>query len=549
MYKRVILITAFLILILVPSAFAFDDIECHWAKDAIVKFTNINIIKGYNDNTFRPNDNITRAEFITLVNRILNNSEQSDKFIPDIQSKNWYYEEIKKSVASGLLKGDQNGNMNPESYITREEAVVILARAFGGIGADVAIDEFIDKNEVSSWSAAAFSDFISKEYIKGYEDNTIKPRANITRAEVITIIDRMFAEIIISGNYNNNIKGSLVVTGQNVDISNLFVQGNLVITEGTKGDINLSGLRVEGDIVLRTPIDILDKNINIGGSVIRLYESAKPETVNYYTNNDYGIKFALPDNAKIIEINDMTGKVDYSVTDLITVKIVKKDDLHYKSINQVVQEQLAKYKKPFEVGETIKKGVSYLVTLTDNENTNILLVKRNDILYYIFFYNLSNNNIIDNTINSLELSEGPAVNEHKELIYKNTDLNLKFTYLDYIGVDDSYNSNVVYEGNSYFKLFIQVNSVVDMNKYSVEEIKGMLQLLAEEEGDLVSSNIRKVNNYDSIEFVVKDGYKTNITLYIIVSGRLYSFIFTGSTDIINSIGNELFEDVIKSIEI
>jgi hypothetical protein len=549
MYKRVILITAFLILILVPSAFAFDDVECHWAKDAIVKFTNINIIKGYNDNTFRPNDNITRAEFITLVNRILNNSEQSDKFIPDIQSKNWYYEEIKKSVASGLLKGDQNGNMNPESYITREEAVVILARAFGGIGADVAIDEFIDKNEISSWSAAAFSDFISKEYIKGYEDNTIKPRANITRAEVITIIDRMFAEIIISGNYNNNIKGSLVVTGQNVDISNLFVQGNLVITEGTKGDINLSGLRVEGDIVLRTPIDILDKNINIGGSVIRLYESAKPETVNYYTNNDYGIKFALPDNAKIIEINDMTGKVDYSVTDLITVKIVKKDDLHYKSINQVVQEQLAKYKKPFEVGETIKKGVSYLVTLTDNENTNILLVKRNDILYYIFFYNLSNNNIIDNTINSLELSEGPAVNEHKELIYKNTDLNLKFTYLDYIGVDDSYNSNVVYEGNSYFKLFIQVNSVVDMNKYSVEEIKGMLQLLAEEEGDLVSSNIRKVNNYDSIEFVVKDGYKTNITLYIIVSGRLYSFIFTGSTDIINSIGNELFEDVIKSIEI
>lgn len=549
MYKRVILITAFLILILVPSAFAFDDVECHWAKDAIVKFTNINIIKGYNDNTFRPNDNITRAEFITLVNRILNNSEQSDKFIPDIQSKNWYYEEIKKSVASGLLKGDQNGNMNPESYITREEAVVILARAFGGIGADIAIDEFIDKNEVSSWSAAAFSDFISKEYIKGYEDNTIKPRANITRAEVITIIDRMFAEIIISGNYNNNIKGSLVVTGQNVDISNLFVQGNLVITEGTKGDINLSGLRVEGDIVLRTPIDILDKNINIGGSVIRLYESAKPETVNYYTNNDYGIKFALPDNAKIIEINDMTGKVDYSVTDLITVKIVKKDDLHYKSINQVVQEQLAKYKKPFEVGETIKKGVSYLVTLTDNENTNILLVKRNDILYYIFFYNLSNNNIIDNTINSLELSEGPAVNEHKELIYKNTDLNLKFTYLDYIGVDDSYNSNVVYEGNSYFKLFIQVNSVVDMNKYSVEEIKGMLQLLAEEEGDLVSSNIRKVNNYDSIEFVVKDGYKTNITLYIIVSGRLYSFIFTGSTDIINSIGNELFEDVIKSIEI
>jgi hypothetical protein len=549
MYKRVILITAFLILILVPSAFAFDDVECHWAKDAIVKFTNINIIKGYNDNTFRPNDNITRAEFITLVNRILNNSEQSDKFIPDIQSKNWYYEEIKKSVASGLLKGDQNGNMNPESYITREEAVVILARAFGGIGADIAIDEFIDKNEVSSWSAAAFSDFISKEYIKGYGDNTIKPRANITRAEVITIIDRMFAEIIISGNYNNNIKGSLVVTGQNVDISNLFVQGNLVITEGTKGDINLSGLRVEGDIVLRTPIDILDKNINIGGSVIRLYESAKPETVNYYTNNDYGIKFALPDNAKIIEINDMTGKVDYSVTDLITVKIVKKDDLHYKSINQVVQEQLAKYKKPFEVGETIKKGVSYLVTLTDNENTNILLVKRNDILYYIFFYNLSNNNIIDNTINSFELSEGPAVNEHKELIYKNTDLNLKFTYLDYIGVDDSYNSNVVYEGNSYFKLFIQVNSVVDMNKYSVEEIKGMLQLLAEEEGDLVSSNIRKVNNYDSIEFVVKDGYKTNITLYIIVSGRLYSFIFTGSTDIINSIGNELFEDVIKSIEI
>jgi hypothetical protein len=358
----------------------------------------------------------------------------------------------------------------------------------------------------------------------------------------------MFAEIIISGNYNNNIKGSLVVTGENIDISNLFVEGNLVITEGTKSNINMTGLIVKGNIVLRTPIDISDKNINIGGSVIRLYNQ-ETETINYYSNEDYGIKFVLPDNAAIYEINDMTGKIDYSLPDLMTVKIVKKDELHFKTMDAVIEEQLAKYSKPFEVGEIIKKGVSYFVTLTDNQNTNILMIKRNDILYYIFFYNLSNENIIDNTINSTELTAGPAVHEHKEIIYKNSDLNLKFTYLDFIGVDDSYNTKVVFDGNTYFKLFIQVNSVIDMDKYTIEEIKAMLQMLALKDGDLISSTTRNINGYDAIEFVVKNGTKTIKTIYIVAAGRLYSFILTGQTDKINSIGNELFENVIKSVEL
>jgi hypothetical protein len=535
-------------LLIIPLSYAYTDVDMHWANEAITKFCNINIIKGYSDDTFKPDGYITRAEFITIINRILNNSEETNKFIPDIDSKKWYYKEVRKSVASGLLQGNEDGYMRPDSYITREEAVVILARAFGGVTSEESISNYDDKNQISSWSYAAFSEFISKGYIKGYDNNTIRPKAKITRAEVVTIINRMFAEIIISGNYNNNIKGSLVVTGENIDISNLFVEGNLVITEGTKGIINMTGLIVEGNIVLRAPIDISDKNINVGGSVIRLYNQ-KPETINYYSNDDYGIKFVLPDNAKIYEINDMTGKIDYSITDLITVKIVKKDELHYKTINKVIEEQLAKYSKPFEVGEIIKKGVSYYVTLSDNENTNILMIKRNDILYYIFFYNLSNKNIIDNTINSTKLTAGPAVHEHKELIYKNSGLNLKFTYLDFIGVDDSYNTNVVYEGNAYFKLFIQVNSVIDMNKYTIEEIKAMLQMLVEEDGDIVSSTTRNINGYDAIEFVVKNGTKTIKTVYIIASGRLYSFILTGQTEKFNSIGNEIFESVLKSIEL
>ena len=112
------------------TTFAFTDTSAHWANETIEKMKDTKIINGYEDDTFRPDTNMTRAEFVTVINRLLDLQEESSKYIPDINRSDWYYSEIRKAVKVGIIQGDANGSTHPKDNITREEAIVILSRAF-----------------------------------------------------------------------------------------------------------------------------------------------------------------------------------------------------------------------------------------------------------------------------------------------------------------------------------------------------------------------------------------------------------------------------------
>ncbi|NLN64951.1 MAG: S-layer homology domain-containing protein, partial [Clostridiaceae bacterium] len=106
------------------------DIKAHWAEAVILKWVNQGLAKGYGDGRFGPNDSITRAEFVTLLNRIFGYQITSEKSFPDVKAGAWYAAEIAKAYQAGIISGDNNGNMNPEAVISRQEAAVILTRAF-----------------------------------------------------------------------------------------------------------------------------------------------------------------------------------------------------------------------------------------------------------------------------------------------------------------------------------------------------------------------------------------------------------------------------------
>ena len=178
----------------------------------------------------------------------------------------------------------------------------------------------------------------------------------------------------------------------------------------------------------------------------------------------------------------------------------------------------------------------------------MIVIKRHNIVYTILLYNVESSNVADNILNSIELTDGEKVQEHEIKTYKNRKLYLEFRYLDYIGVDDSYNTNVIFDGNAYFMLFIQVTSITDMNQYSINDLKTMFDSLANAEGEVLESKIRKVYQYDAIDYSIKNDGKLSRTLYIVVENKLYKFIFTGDADKVESIGNELFDDVIHTIE-
>ena len=546
--KKVYILMLIIFLMLSSATLAYTDVSGHWAEKNIESLSRINIIKGYSDDTFRPDDYITRAELITIVNRLLKNSEQSYKYIPDVASTDWYAEEVRKGIYSGIIKGNQEGMIRPNDYITREEAVLILGRAFVENMPVYNTFSYEDIDEISDWAHPKYYTFIKLGYISGYNDNTVRPKANITRAEIVKIINNIFSEIVFLGEYTEEVHGNLLVSGDEIKLTNVIVDGDLVVTEGTEGKLVLNNVAIAGNLILRAPVEYDNKKVSIKGKVINLYNSIDDGNANIYRNDKYGIEFAIPENAKVIEITESTKKVDYNQKNLITLRVNKVDELHFVSFKT----GLAKEKKRFElIYNEIKTGkiglAEYAVCADTKKDSYFVYIKRNDVEYALYFYNIDDYNVIDNLVNSIKLYEGEFIHEHSMKVYKNPGLYLKFSYLDYVGVDDSYNTGNVFDGESYFKLFIQVNNVTDMSDYSLEELKILLKTL-EGNAEIIDTKAKTVYQYDAIEFTTTEDDKMTKSLYVIIETKLYHFIFVGDADKMESIGTEIYNDIVNTIE-
>lgn len=532
------------------TAYAFSDTENHWAKDTINKAKEMNIINGYENDMFMPDNNMTRAELVTVVNRLLGLESESDKYIPDIARQDWFHSDIRKAVAMGILQGDEFGNVKPNDYVTREQAVLILSRALKVENNSVIKPtSYLDDNDISAWARDEVITFVSKNYITGYENNTIKPKENITRAEVLTILNRIVSENIIENVANKKIGGTALVKGKNITLANVEIFGDLIIGEATAKTISLRNVTINGDLILYGSLLSNDNTYTVKGTTFNMYNQ-KINSNLYYENKEYGIKIALPDGASAIDYNP-NKTTNKDLQDTIIIQITKDDEYYFEDIAEISTKEISKLKtdsifKKLEVGEI--QGYPYIL-YKDNAKSHLLYIKRDNVVYGMLFINIVSDNILDNTIANIEFAEGEQIESHKDVIYKNSKLSLKFTYKEgYVGVDDSYNTGVIYSGDSIFKLFIQVNSITDISDYSLSEIKTLLRTLNTSDGKIVSESVGKVADHDSIRFEIVSEDSKIISLYVIIGNNLYNFIFKGETSEVESIGNEVFADIVSSIE-
>lgn len=102
------------------------DLKSSWASDVLSEWWAKEWIYGYSDGTFRPNTNISRAEFITLANRALGLTTQADISFHDLHSDNWAYDQIAIAFHAGYVKGYEDGTVRPSSPISREEVAVMV---------------------------------------------------------------------------------------------------------------------------------------------------------------------------------------------------------------------------------------------------------------------------------------------------------------------------------------------------------------------------------------------------------------------------------------
>src|SRR5665648_1268382 len=130
--KRVAILTVLcMVLTLAPSpAFAatMSDISGHWAQTTIQSWTDNNLIKGYPDGTFKLDNNITRAEFITLVNGAFGYTKTVPISFTDVDQNAWYASAIAVAVEAGYIIGYPDGTMRPDNPISRVEAATIIMK-------------------------------------------------------------------------------------------------------------------------------------------------------------------------------------------------------------------------------------------------------------------------------------------------------------------------------------------------------------------------------------------------------------------------------------
>ena len=173
------------------SAYAVSDISNHWAKDNIQKFIDAGIINGYQDDTFRPDNNMTRAEFATILSKLLDDPNvPTEHRYTDVPENAWYFDAVQKLCTLQIVSEDEK--FNPQNNVTREQVMVMLARAMRLTATDTTVvNKFSDADKISDYALNAVAAFVEKGYTNGYEDGTIRPKNNITRAECVKLIDSL----------------------------------------------------------------------------------------------------------------------------------------------------------------------------------------------------------------------------------------------------------------------------------------------------------------------------------------------------------------------
>lgn len=119
---------------LVSRAVSFTDIDRSWAKSQIGAMARKLIVNGTSETLFSPKKNVTRAEYAAMISRALGLNPSADVTLSDVQSSDWYANEVTAAYAAGIVTGDGAGRFNPNGMITREQMSTMLARAMTLLG-------------------------------------------------------------------------------------------------------------------------------------------------------------------------------------------------------------------------------------------------------------------------------------------------------------------------------------------------------------------------------------------------------------------------------
>jgi|GEM_PF-582880 len=175
---------------------SFTDVGGHWAENAIKQAAEKGIITGYGDQTVRPNAVVNRQEFVVMLMRALQPKLQAThaaQFTDGEEISSWAQDAIAVAMEMGIVNGYSDGSFRPQAEITRAEMVTLIVKALKLSGSTEDGDEtaFADDDDIPIWAKSSITIAVQHGIVKGKGNNLFDPNATATRAEAITMLLRM----------------------------------------------------------------------------------------------------------------------------------------------------------------------------------------------------------------------------------------------------------------------------------------------------------------------------------------------------------------------
>ena len=285
----------------------FKDFDRNaWYADAVSAAVDNGLLYGKSSTIIDPNGDMTRAEMAAIINRSFGCYKTADiSQYKDVAKSKWYYKDVALAVQMGTYNGRSSSSMAPDSPITRQEAMTVVARALEldyDSYSKTDLSTFSDRSEISNWALPYVRAMVGADYIHG-RGKVLAPLDNITRAEFAQIFHNIIGTYIVSkGTYDKDIKGSVLIRTDEVTFQNMTVDGDLIVGCGAAdGKITLDNVTVKGRLLVW------------GGGTKAVY-------CNNGTNMPEVVVARVDDAVKVIYDRDST----LAVIDTIKVRITER---------------------------------------------------------------------------------------------------------------------------------------------------------------------------------------------------------------------------------
>lgn len=253
---NILLVLVFILETAISPVFASTtDVMKHWAFTEISEWMENGLLQGFEDGSFKPDKPMTRAEFITLLNRALGLTVRKAATFTDVSADAWYSEEVEKALAAAYLSGYEDHTFRPDNLITRLEVAEILSSILKLENHEdkSKLNGYLDAASIPQWGIESLNSAVVEKHLQGYPDNTIRPLHPVSRAEAVKVLHQALGTVYLAaGSYGPDeastvINGNVTVSADGVTIRNTRIEGNLILAAGIgEGSVLLDNVIVTG---------------------------------------------------------------------------------------------------------------------------------------------------------------------------------------------------------------------------------------------------------------------------------------------------------------